>query len=155
MFRMTATLRAETSGWFPAGSSRLRGRPRFRWRSLDQRDRRRTDIAAHRDVQSARSKNLAGQGGRGCFSVRSGDGDDRAWQGIWAASSISPITGSPSSARLHQRRRVHGNARADHDQVLSAESALAVAAGFDCDAVIEQDVESLRELVLRTWYRIL
>ena len=65
------------------------------------------------------------------------------------ASSISPITGSPSGAGLHQRRRVHRNAGADHDQVLSAKSALAVSAGFDRDAVIEQDRNFFAQLVLR------
>ena len=67
----------------------------------------------------------------------------------WAASSISPITGSPTAAGLHQGRGVHRNAGADHDQILPAESTLAVAAGFDRDAVIEQHRNFFAQLVLR------
>jgi hypothetical protein len=53
------------------------------------------------------------------------------------------------SARLHQRGRVHGNTGADYDQVLSAEGALAVAAGFDRDAVIERIGISCGQLIRR------
>ncbi len=49
--------------------------------------------------------------------------------------------GFAARARLHQRRRIHRNARADHDQILFLEGALAVAAGFDRNAVIEQQRE--------------
>ena len=41
-------------------------------------------------------------------------------------------------ARLHQRRRINRNTRADHDQVLVAKGTLAVASGLDRDAMIEQ-----------------
>jgi len=54
-----------------------------------------------------------------------------------AASSISPITVSPR-ARACTSERVHGNAWADHDQILAAKSAVAVASGLDGNAVIEQ-----------------
>ena len=39
---------------------------------------------------------------------------------------------------LNQHGRIDGNARAHHDQILPAKGTLAVAAGFDGDAVIEQ-----------------
>ena len=64
-----------------------------------------------------------------------------------AASSISPITVSPKRTRLHQRRRIDRNARADHDQVLSAKGALAVAAGFDRDAMVEQHRDFVAQFV--------
>ena len=57
----------------------------------------------------------------------------------WDASSISPITGSPEGPRLHQRRGIHRDAGTDYDEILSAEGAFAVSAGFDHDAVVEQD----------------
>ena len=57
--------------------------------------------------------------------------------------------GFAERAGLHQRRRVHGNAGADDDQVLSAEGALAMAAGFDGDAMIEQNWDLFAQLVRR------
>ena len=48
-----------------------------------------------------------------------------------AASSTSPMTGMPQLARLHQLRNIERHARADDDQVLIAEGALAVLSGFD------------------------
>ena len=53
------------------------------------------------------------------------------------------------STRLHQRRRVYRHARADHDKVLPAKGALAVSAGFDCNAVVEQHRNLFAELILR------
>ena len=76
-----------------------------------------------------------------------GDCDD--WPGRnCAASSISPITGSPKSARLFQLRRVEGNARADYDQILAAEGTVAVTSGFDCDPVVKQEQDLIAQLGL-------
>ena len=50
--------------------------------------------------------------------------------------------GNAERARLHQLRHVERNARADDDQVLIAKCALAVLAGFNADAVVEQQQES-------------
>ena len=65
-----------------------------------------------------------------------------------AASSTSPITGIPRP-RVHQLRNIEGHARADDDQVLIAEGALAVLAGLDADAVIEQHGNFLAQLLVR------
>jgi len=43
------------------------------------------------------------------------------------------------AARLRQLRRVEGHAGADYDQVLSVKGAVAVAAGFDGDAMLQQE----------------
>ena len=89
---------------------------------------------------------LAGQGrGRG-LAVRSGDGHDWPGQELRGEFDFADH-GFAKSARLHQRRRVHGNARTDHDQVLSAKRALAVASGFDGDAVIEQHGNFIAQFV--------
>ena len=59
--------------------------------------------------------------------------------------------GLAQRARLHQRRRIHGNSGTDHDQILPAERALAVPAGLDGDAVIEQHGNFVAQVRRRSW----
>ena len=66
----------------------------------------------------------------------------------WAASSISPITGSPEPAPAPGAAHPP-EPRAHHDQILVPESAFAMSAGFDRDAMIEQHRDLLSQLALR------
>jgi hypothetical protein len=50
---------------------------------------------------------------------------------------------------LRERIYIGGNAGTDDDQVLSAKGPVAVAAGFDGDAVVKQYRDFLRQLVSR------
>ena len=62
-----------------------------------------------------------------------------------AASSISPITFSPRLRAWTSCGASIGDAGADDDQILLAEGAVAVAAGFDGDAVFEEEENFLAE----------
>ena len=48
---------------------------------------------------------------------------------------------------LHQWRSIHRNARADHNQILSLEGAVAMSPGLDGDAVIQQHGDFVTQLV--------
>ena len=81
--------------------------------------------------------NFAGERrGRG-LAVRAGDGDDAAFQKARCQFDFADDRNA-ARARMDELRHVERHARADDDEVLIAEGALAVLAGFDADAVIEQ-----------------
>ena len=60
------------------------------------------------------------------------------------------MTGIPACTGLHELRHVGGHAGADDDELLLFEGALAVVAGFDTDAVVEQ----LRDFVVKFFFRL-
>ena len=94
------------------------------------------DVAADRAWEIRPSEDLAEQRGGGRLAVRPVMATILPLRNR-AASSISPITGgqarAPAPAAAYPR-----HAGADHDQVLAAEGPLAVAAGLDRDAFVEQ-----------------
>ena len=82
----------------------------------------------------------------GGLAVRSGDRDDGAGQKLRRQFNLADHRFAEST-RLHQRRRIHRHAGADHDQILSAKRAVAVAAGLNRDAVIEQHRDFVAQFV--------
>ena len=90
-----------------------------------------------------RQDDFAGEGRGGGFAVRAGDRDDGAGQKLGGQFKFADDRFA-DDARLHQLRRIEGHARANHDQILIAEGAVAVAAGFDRDAVLEEQENPLR-----------
>ena len=121
-------------------------------RLLDQGNCRRADIAADRSREAARRDNFTRQSRGRCLSVRPGDSDDVLGQKLGCQLNLTDH-GLAHRAGLHQRRRIHRNAGADHDEILPAEGAFTVSAGFDRDAVIEQHRNFFSELILRLGIR--
>ena len=113
-----------------------------------KRDGRRADVAADQRRASAGGDDLARQGGGRGLAVGAGDGDDLALQEARRQFDFAD-DGNAALARLHQLRHVEGHAGADDDQVLIAEGALAMLAGFDPDAVVEQRGNFLAKLLWR------
>ena len=70
-----------------------------------------------------------------------------------AVNSISPMTGMPRRRACCSGADVAGNAGADHNQVLIAEGALAVLAGFYRNAAVEQRGNFVCEADPRSWHR--
>jgi hypothetical protein len=56
-------------------------------------------------------------------------------------------------ARLHQLRRIDRHTRAHHDQILPAKGAVAVAAGFDRDPMLQQKQNFIPQLGFRLGIR--
>ena len=97
---------------------------------------------------SAGGEDLARQSrGRG-LAVRTGDGDDVAFQEVRRQFHFADHRNA-ASARLNQLRNIERHAWADHDQVLIAKGALAVLSGLNADAVIEQNRNLLAKLLRR------
>ena len=125
---------------------------RVRLRGPDQGDRRRANIAADRCGKASSRDDFTRQScGRG-LSVGTCYGDDVPGQKLRRQLNLADHE-LTHSAGLHQGRGIHGDAGADHDEILSAEGAFAVSAGFDRDAVIEQDRNLFAQLVLRLGVR--
>ena len=89
---------------------------------------------------------------RRSFPVRPGDGHNRPRQKLRRQFNLADH-GLAHGPRLHQHRRIHGDPRAHHNQILPAKRALAVPAGLDRDAVIEQRRESHCAAHLHSWCR--
>ena len=113
----------------------------------DQRNGGRPDVAADLRLVAAPADDVAGQRGGGGFAVGAGDGDDVALQKTRGQLDFAD-DGNAHGARLRQLWNVGRHARADHDEVLLAEGALAVAAGFDGDTEIEQGADVGAQVVL-------
>ena len=115
------------------------------FRSLDQRNRRSADIPANQGRQSASRQDLTGKRGGGGFAIGAGNGNDPPRQKLSRQFDLAN-DGLARYASLH-RQRVHGDAWADHDQVLAVESTLAMFTGFNRDAVVEQYRDFIPKLV--------
>ena len=115
---------------------------------LHQRDGRRPDISSDYCGEPAGGHDFARQSrGRG-LSVGTRDGDDILRQELGCQFDLADYRLAQSTG-LHQRRGVNRNPGTDHDEILSAESAFAVSARLDCDAMIEQGWDVFTELILR------
>ena len=105
-----------------------------------------------RVVAPAGGDDLARQRGSRRLAVRSGDGDDLAFQ-VARRQFDFANDGDAGLPRLQQLRHVGGHARADDDQFLLVEGALAVISGLDHDAAVEQAAVSRDAVPPPTWYR--
>ena len=116
--------------------------------TLDEGDRRRSDISADQRLPASGRNNFTRQrGGRG-LPVGAGDGDDLAFEKARSQFHLAD-DGDTQRTRLHQLRNIEGHARTDDDQVLIAEGAFAMLSGLDGDAMIEQQRNLVTELLLR------
>src|SRR5205807_5089081 len=110
-----------------------------------QRDPRRADVAAYQRLVSALGQNLSRQRGGGGLSVGAGNGNDAAFKKAARQFNLANDRYT-QSARLLKLGLVGRDTGADHDQVLIAEGALAVAAGLDRDAPIQQERNFILQL---------
>ncbi len=117
-----------------------------RGRIRNQRDGGRADVAAHQHLVSAHADDFAGQRRGGGLAVGAGDGEDVSLEKPRRQLDFAD-DGNALRARLLQLRHVAGHARADHDQVLVAEGALAVPAGLDRNAFVEERGDRRAKLV--------
>ncbi len=105
------------------------------------------DVAAHQGFRAAGRDHLAGQaGGRG-LAVRTGNGDDLALEETRRQFDFAyhRRAFAPGPRQLRQVRRHSG---ADDNEVLVPEGALAVLAGFDRDALVQQRLDLVLKLLL-------
>ena len=102
--------------------------------------------------KSTRSDNFTRQRRGRRLAVGTGDGHDVPGQETGRQFDFANHRFAQSTS-LNQRRRIHGNAGTDHDQVLSAKCALAMAASLDRDAMIEQEREFPCRVGLAAWRR--
>ena len=119
---------------------------RFGGCAVSQRDRGRSDVAAHKRRKPCRSHDFAREGSRSRLAVRSSDGDNWAGQKLRGKLDLADDTLAERS-RLLQRRSVDRHARRNDDQILSAERALAVSSGFDGNPVVQQHGDFVAQFV--------
>ena len=116
-------------------------------RVLDQRNRRRTDIASHHGGKAAGRDHFARQRGGGGLPVRAGDGNNASRQELRGQFNFSD-DGFTEGSRLSQHGGVEGHTRAHHNQVLTLECPVAVTASLDDNALVEQPRNFLSQLFL-------
>ncbi len=148
MLSTTAIFRTKRLDRLQLEARYLEDHDRVRLRGPDQGDRRSADIAADGGGKASSRDDFTRQScGRG-LSVGTCYGDDVPGQKLGRQLNLADheLTHSPG---LHQGRGIHRDAGADYDEILPAESALTVSAGFDRDAVIEQHRNFFAQLVLR------
>jgi hypothetical protein len=114
----------------------------------DQFDDRSSNVAADQDLLPPPQQDLPGKSGRCSFTVRSGDGDNAALEVTRGEFDLADDLDA-ELAGLGEARRIYRDAGADDDQVLVAESALAMNAGLDRNALIQQLRDQAPELGLR------
>src|SRR5260370_8951528 len=90
-------------------------------------------------------QNFTSEGGGSCLAIGAGDSNDLSFQEAARQFHLANY-GYALIARLDQRSDIIGNTGADNDHILSAEGALAVAAGLDGKAAVEQLRNFLAEL---------
>ena len=125
----------------------LQHNPGVRRRLLDKGNCRRADISPDQRLTSARGDDFAGQRGGGGFAVGAGDGHDLSFEEARRQLDFSDDRDAETAGVL-QRADVAGDSGADHNQILIAEGALAVLAGFHRNATVEQRRNFGRELIL-------
>ena len=121
-------------------------------RPLDQRDGWGADVAADHGGESARRYNLTRQRGSRGLAIRTSDGHNFLRQKSARQFDLADH-GFAQGAGLDKRWRIHRNPGAHHDEVLSPECTLAVSAGLNRDAMIEQNRNFLPKLLLRLCVR--
>ncbi len=141
-------LRPETANGFELEAGNFQHNDRLRRRSFHQRNRRRPNVPADQRLESARCENLSNQRSGCSLPVRSRNADNRPRQKRRCQFNLSDDRLS-QRPRLRDGCRIHGNPRADNDQVLILKCPLAMPAGFNCDPLVKQRRNFLAKLLFR------
>src|SRR6266478_872110 len=116
-------------------------------RLIREADRGRTDVATDQGRKLAGFNDFARQSGGGRLAVCARDSNDRPGQKLGSEFHFADDR-LAQRTRLFELRSVEWHTRADDDQVLSSEGAVAVPAGFDCDPMVEQKQDFVAQLRL-------
>ena len=119
---------------------------------IHKTDGGRADIAAHQCGEPSGGNNFAGQRGGGGLAVGSGNSDDWAGKKLRGEFDFADYRLS-QVARLHQLRRIGRHTGAHDDEVLPTKRAVAVAAGFDRDAMLQQEQDFIAQFGFRLGIR--
>src|SRR5579872_5032861 len=90
--------------------------------------------------------NLARQRGRGSLPVRPCNRNHRTWQKLRRKLDL-PYHALAERARMHQRRRIHGNSRAHYDEILASKCAIAMSSSLDGDPVVEKNWDLIAQFI--------
>ena len=116
-------------------------------RVIDKADGGRADVAADQGLAAAGGDDFAGEAGGGGLAVRAGDGERLAFEETGRQFDFANNRRAFAPG-LGELREIGGHSRADDDEVLVVEGALAVLAGFDRDALFEQRRNFILKLLL-------
>ena len=140
-------LGVESTSGFELKAGNFKNDDRIWFGFRNQRNGRSSYISADGGGVAARSDDLAGESGCSSLAVRTSDSHDWSLQVLCRELNLSDDFFA-QSARLHQGSSIHRHTRADHDQVLPAESALTMASGLDRNSLVEQNGDFVAQLVL-------